>query len=361
MLKSSLFAAAMLVTILPAQRDKVIPAPALETDANNSSYFPFIYSGGARTQHLIAGDAITPSVSLIREFAYRRDAADKSTFAARMVPNFEVTIGHSKNSPATMSTTFAANRSGTQTTVFKGTYNLPAQPPATGIGTFNVVFKIAQPFLYQRNQGNLLLEFVETGQAQQKNMYLLDAWREDGGFAANFGSNGPLKSQAKYTVVCPAADALAPGGSVSITAAGLDKNYPAAVIYGFSNIAFGAVGLPFDLTPLGAPGNSAYVSLDLVVPLPLTQSGSTWTGTSKLPIPKTAGIGGLALFAQALILDAASNSFGSVWSNGVAMQLAGEARMQMVYQSDSTSATGSYLFGRNYRGGPVIRLNGALQ
>lgn len=361
MLKTTTTAALLLATLASAQRNKVLPAPALENDANASAFTPFIYSGGARTQHLIAGDAITTGTAVLREFAYRRDTQNTRAFAARMIPNYTVTIGYCKASPASMSNNFAANRSGTQTVVFKGTYALPAQPAVRGVGAFNVVFKLPTPFLYRLSSGNLLLEFVETGQATQKNEYYLDAWREGAGYAATFGSNGPLKSNANYSVVCSATDALAPGGSIDIRASGLDRAYPSAVIYGFSNLSYGTIQLPFDLTPLGAAGNMAYVSIDLVVPLALTQSGSAWSGARQLPIPKVAGIAGLSVFAQAIFLDPTSNGFGSVWSNGVAMTIGGEARMQMLYQSSSTQATGSFLFGSRSRGGPVVQLNGGLR
>lgn len=361
MLKTTTTSILVLASLASAQLNKVIPAPALENDANASAFAPFIYSGGARTQHLIAADAITSGSAILREFAYRRDAQNTRAFAARSIPNYTVTIGYAKVSPSSMSTNFASNRSGAQTTVFKGTFMLPAQPAVRGVGALNIVFKLSAPFLYRANTGNLLLEFVETGQATRKNEYYLDAWREGAGYAASFGTPGRLASNAPYSVTCPASDALTPAGSVDIRASGLDQNYPAAVIYGFSNLAYGNILLPFDLTALGAAGNKAYVSIDLVVPLILTQSGRAWSGTRKLPVPKLAGIGGLSIFAQAIFLDAKSNASGSVWSNGVAMTLGGEARMQMLMQSSSTQATGSFLFGSRGRGAPVLRLNGGLR
>ena len=100
---------------------------------------------------------------------------------------------------------------------------------------------------------------------------------------------------------------------------------------------------------------------DLAAPLPLVQVGNTWSGTLKFPIPADKSLADLTLFAQGIFIDAASNAFGSVWSNGVAMTLVGEGPGQLVYQSDSTSASGGFLFGSQATGAPVIELTGSVQ
>ncbi|MCB9892411.1 MAG: hypothetical protein H6832_04290 [Planctomycetes bacterium] len=347
---------------LQAQGKKVIPAVATGADANDASYFPFVYEGGSRTQHLVAGKYIG-ATALIQSFAYRRDTANTNAFTARSIPNFTVSIGYSSMTPSTMSTTFANNRSGAMAIVFQGTYNRPAQPVLSGPAPFNVTFKLNTPFVYQQVKGSLLIEFVETGQANQKSEYLLDAFRNSttSGATATFGVNGPFKSAERYSFTCPDANALTPGGALTLTASGLASQYPAAILFGFSNVTFSQIPLPFDLTAVGASGNFVYNSIDLAAPLPLVQSGNTWNGTLKFPIPADKSLADLTLFAQGLFIDAASNAFGSVWSNGVAMTLVGEGPGQMVYQSDSTSATGALLFGSQATGAPVIELTGSVQ
>lgn len=364
--KSSIACVASAIAILAvpasAQAAKVIPASATGADANDGSYFPFVYEGGSRTQHLVVGKYIGAS-AVIQGFAYRRDGANQNAFTARSVPNFTVTMGTTSVTPATMSTTFATNRTGTMTTVFSGTYNRPAVPVLPGVQPFLITFKLATPFVFQGAQGNLLIEFSEAGQANQKSEYVIDAHRNTAstGTTATFGVNGPFRSAETYTFTCPDARGLLPGGSISLTASGLASQYPTAVLFGFSNVSFSQIPLPFDLTAVGAPGNFAYISIDLTAVLPLQASGSSFAGTLKFPLPNDKSLADLTLFAQALFLDAASNSFGSVWSNGVAMSMAGEGPGQLLYQSDSTSATGGFLFGNQGYGAPVIQLTGGLQ
>ena len=350
-----------LAAALPAQRHKVIPPTAFDVDANASSYAPFLYSGGSRTQHLIDGAQIGASTAVLQEFAFRREKGG-TAFPGKTIPNYSVTIGHAATTPGTMSTVFASNRKGAQTSVFSGSYNLPAQKAAPIVGDFNIVFKLTRPFIYQRGVGDLLIEFSEKGNATRKFDYRLDAHRASvsGGTASTLGVNGPFKSGEKYSFVCSSADTLRPGGSISVQAAGLSRRYPAAVAYGFSSVVFGSIPLPFDLKVIGAPGNFAYISLDLVSPLALKQVGSSWTGGITGPIPNSKALSGLTVFAQALFVDASSNAAGVVWSNGVAMMIGGRPPSQTLMESNSSKASGFFLFGRNV-GGPVIRLRGSLR
>jgi hypothetical protein len=359
MRKTATCTACLVVSLLatthtPAQNRRVVPPSATWTDASDNSYYPFIYLGGSRTQHLIDGSALSGGAAVIQQWAYRRDAKDQTPFAARTIPNFTVTIGYSQSTAAAMSTTFASNRSGNQTVVFAGTYNLPAQPVVPDVGPWNIVFKPSVPFVYVPAQGNLLLEFDETGTATTRVVYLCDSVRSNAasGWTGGFGSNGAFASQETYTVTCPTPATLKAGGAATIEAIGLAKNYPAAAIFGFSATLYGALVLPFDLTPLGAPGNKAYVSLDLILPLVLTGG----KGSASLPIPNVSGLDAVSLFGQALFLDAASNSFGSVWSSGVSMLLAGNVPMQMLVAASSTATTGSLLYGTG-TGGNVVQIN----
>jgi hypothetical protein len=343
--------AALVTSSVVLAQSQVVPPSAAWNDANAASPAPFSYEGGSRTQHLIEGVAL--SARIVRQFAYRRDAGT-GTFAAKQMANFKVTIGYSGLTAATMSTTFASNRSGNQTVVFQGTYSRPAQPPAPVVGPWNVVFKLATPFVYVPAQGNLLLELEEAGSAASEIHYDLDAVKADAttGWTARFGSNGAFKSQETYAVACPTPASLRPGGAATVTASGLSQDYPAAVAYGFSATQYGPLGLPFDLTAVGAPGNTLYVSLDLIVPIIL----SGGRGSTSLPIPNSAGLAGVSLFGQGLFLSAASNSLGIVWSAGVSMMLSGDQPMQVLSSASSLTATGGFLFGPKILGGMVVEI-----
>jgi len=305
------------------------------------------------------GDLITPGAWPIRGIGYRRDlpANAKNPYAGRSITRLIVRLGYSKNSPSAMSTAFANNRSGTLTTVFDGTYNLPTLPVVSPPAPFAVQIAFKAPFVYQRNLGHLLIEFEVPGNANQKFEYYLDAHSTLGSASkvASYGSAGPLKTAENYTVTGDAAT-LFPGGAVTLQASGLASAYPAIAAYGFSNTSYGALKLPFDLTPVGAPNNSLYASLDLMAPLVLTQQASGYAGQAMVPIPADSAFIGLNVFGQAIFVDPPSNALNLVFSNGVQFVVGEIVPTQILGTSSSTAATGFFPYPSGRYGGPVIEL-----
>jgi hypothetical protein len=86
----------------------------------------------------------------------------------------------------------------------------------------------------------------------------------------------------------------------------------AVMVIGFSDVSWGAISLPIDLTPVGMTGCTSYVSVDITDPLPHTSGVAQWV----LSIPPNPAIAGVEFFNQALSFDpAAGNPFGAVVSN----------------------------------------------
>ena len=345
---------------LSAQSTIVVPPSAATVDHTPYVSSPFTVDVG-RFQHLIRGDALTPSVALIREFAYRADQRMGSAAKGRVVPKLTLYAGYSPKTPVTMLPSFASNRSGVQTKLYTGSYRLPTQPRLNGPGPWNLVFKLATPFLYTRSKGNLLLEFEMPGRVTTLYWYPIDAFSGSrGGTMKRFGRAGRLVGGDSYGVSGLGLYMLHPDGRAMLGIDGLRRNYPVLAAFGLSNTRYGSLRLPFDLAPLGASGNELSVSLDILLPVALrTDPKGDYYGAGVLPLPKS----GLParLYGQALIIDAASNRLGIVTSRGIEFGIDPKpgAPTQCVAAADSTQANG--VMGTRWGGpigGPVIRLSG---
>jgi len=197
------------------------------------------------------------------------------------------------------------------------------------------------------------------GQATQKQDYYYDSHRTTTsvGSADVFGKAGPFSVSSSYAVDCASTAKLVPGGSIGFTAKGVPSNNGSVAFLGFSRTNYGPLTLPFDLTPLGAPSNWLNVSVDLVVPLPLSASGSLYDGTTTIPVPQDSTLPGLHVYMQGAFVDTKANKFGLVFSEGVDMGLvSGTQYMQFVGSADSASSSGGMGVGE----GCVLQLVGVF-
>ncbi len=261
------------------------------------------------------------NIAIIREIALRADGASLQSIPARKFSSLILSIGIAKTTPSTMSTTFAANRGSTMTVLFKGAYSLPAQNATTR--PFNIVWKLSKPYQYLPKNGDLLLEW-EVPITPTKSNYFLDCHKQTvaTGAASVFGSGGSFSTPETYALSCPDVSQLKPGGSTQVHAGVFKVQRAAVLCYGFSKSKYGPLTLPLDLTALGAKGNYLNVSLDLLIPLPLTAGSGGFEGTQKLPIPNDKGLLGLALFAQGIFTDQKANTLGLVFSKGLQLDFA---------------------------------------
>ncbi len=349
----------LLSPVLPAQQTRVVPWTLEETDGNTTCAFPFGYTAG-RTQQVIDGAALCSRSALLMGMALRRDGRGTNTYKSRVIPSLEVRMGHTKVTPSTMSTSFAANRTGTMVAVFpRGTFHLPPLPPMKP-RFFPVAWSWAVPFIYCRSTGNLLVEIVISGNAG-KSEYFMDAHgsRSLGGRASLFGKGGALAGGDPFSVTCPSPSSLVPGGTLTLAARGLKKAYTSLALVGTSRSFFGSLPLPFDLGPLGAPGNFLYVRPTFFFSLPLTSAGGSFGGTLSLPLPSDSWFGGAKFFGQVLFADKASNALGLVFSGGVELNLGLPGPpVQLLGSPDAAKAVG-YL-NKRLPTGLVIRFTGVF-
>lgn len=346
---------------------KVIPLSATTTEGSSSSAFPFAYSAG-RTQQIWRGTALTSAVGILNGISYRRDGAITTAFAKNDFTSVTIGIGLTTVTPQSMSTTFSSNLTSTLTTILNAAkYSLPANPaPTTPPAPFNVNVGWTTAFIFDARKGNLILEWTIPGTANKQNPYFVDSESfkpgNPTGTVVPFGTFGTFSAQENVTFSAVAAT-LKPGGTLDVNGTSFSKSYTGRLILGLSKTTYNSVPLPFDLTAIGAPGNSLYTSMDFLLPFPMSGSGSQWQARCTAPIPNDNLLSGLTFYAQSYYADANANAAGLVASNALELTTPAanpQPETNQVGYHDSTQATGWFAFGTNIQGGPVARFTGVL-
>jgi len=360
---SCLALACLVAAPLAAQTERIVPANLATKNGNLDSRIPLTLNT-FRFQQIYDGSAIAPRNCVISDLSFRRGDSSSAAFNAITLQGTTVLAGATTVSPAAMTTTFASNASSSLTTVFNGTWNLPAQPALTsGTGAFNMTVKFSKPLTYVRNADHLLVEILVAGSNSNAVNYVADSSSGvPGGYVQAYGAGGTLAG-GTYAFGSAATGALVPGGN-AILELSTPGNYAAVGIFGASFQAWGPVKLPLDLTPFGAPGNSLLASLDLTVPIPLTQGTKTWDGVGVLPIPDVPVAYGATLYGQGLIIDPKSNKLAMVLTGGVQMTIAATntSPYTAVYATAASATTGSFLLSISFSkyNGIVTRFGGVF-
>ncbi len=365
-------AAATAFTCVPAlaQQTKVVPTSATSAWGGFSSHMPFTWDV-SHIQQVWNGPDVAQGAAVLKSVNFRRDSAGRQVVAypTIKIAKTTVSLGHTKVSPLTMSTTFTANITSTMTVLVNNTsYTLPAQAvPGKGISPFNVKYPISTPYIYNPANGHLIMDWVTgSGQANNKQLYQLDAVQSTqggGGAVRAFGTWGKF---AGGDTVGWRADAtkLKPGGAVDITLAGFKQGYTSKMFFGVSDKTYNGTPLPYDLGNIGAPGNFLYTGLNILLPFKLneTSPGSgIFVGAVNIPLPNNSKLIGAKGFVQTYYADAKANAAGLVSSNAMELNIGGASPVtQVLGQSDTTSATGFFLFSNAF-GGAVVQFSGAIK
>jgi len=337
---------------LAAQLTRVVPANLAQRSGTRSASV-FAQDSG-RYQQLIEGQEFCRITATLREIAFRRDALPFS-YNGRQLTSVTLRIGHSNRNAATMSDTFAANWAVPLQVVFKSSLQLPpALYTAAAVYPFNIVIKFTRPFVYIRPVGALLFEIEMPGSVQFA-MYFADAAAHPtSGRVSAFGTGGKFSTGEQHYMMIP--EELSIGHTDTVLLNGLRGNYPTLAILGASNRSYGQLNLPFDLTPLGAPGNHVYVSLDVLLPVPL-QFFDHWYAYIPLSIPPDRQLAGKQLYFQLVSADPRANALGLVWSKALDLFIAPYYPVQAVFALDPNQAKGDYQYWRR-PAGLVVRLGG---
>ncbi|MCA8971055.1 MAG: hypothetical protein KDC95_14785 [Planctomycetes bacterium] len=339
-----------------AQNKRVIPDSA---GREGSTATPTLFSQDAgRIQQVLDGNAVMNTVARLTSVNLRLDGTVMTAVASRTLSGFKLTLGTTSATPTTMSTTFATNRTGTQTLVFDGNLVLPAQTATSRPFNIKIPFNKVSIYAYDKTQGNLLVEMEAPGTAKADFGYMIDAHDQSTtrGFYTDYGTPGKLSTGEYARILVQDDFNLRPGRTFTMSVSALRQNYPTVAFLGFSGTTWGSLPLPLPLDGLGATGNVLEMSPDFALPVSLIQSGQTYVGSLRLTIPSTAF--DLRLYSQWMFFDAAANNFGAAFSPGLAVWVQSTSQpTQYVTNKDPTAATGSL---SNSGEGLVIELEGVI-
>jgi len=341
-----------------AQTTKVVPASAATTEGDGSAIYPFVYNA-TRGQQVWAASAVANGAAVLNGVNFRRDGVNRAYPAINLTTHV-VTIGHTSVSPTTMSTTFTANITSTMTNIVNGKYRIAALPaPTTPPAPFAIKYPLSTPFIYTTNKGNLIMEWtVGSGQANSKVDYQLDAIRfTTGGSGAvrPFGSWGKFAGNDSASWKTDPAK-LIPGGSADISLGGFGQAYTSKLFIGLSDKTYNSLTLPYDLGAIGAPGNSLYTGLDVIIPFALKQVGTTWSANPIFPLPNDNKLIGIKAFIQSYYADSKANAAGLVSSDAMELTIGSTGPISKIMGRDGTTATsGGFL-----QAAPVVQFVGAI-
>jgi len=352
-----------------AQQKKILPAVAEREGA--SANLTIFSQGAGRIQQMVDGNSLYSKVAVLSGMSFRMDGMTMQTAAPRTLKGFKMYVGYSSKTPSTMSSTFADNwkldaqQQPIRYLVYSGDLALPAQDAVRRPFNVSVVFNQKSTgqdtkFNYDKTKGDLLIEMEVAGTAVTNYGYMLDAHAEstNRGWYTAYGTAGKLSNAETPRILVQDDWNLKPGRTFTMSVSALRANYPSLMFLGVSGTQWGSLKLPLPLDTLGMPGNVLEASTDLAIPFTLMQSGNTYVGSVRLPIPAGNQSLGLKIYSQALFLDQKANKFGAVLSQGMVVYVQSASQtVQYVYHKDSTSKTGSKGNGGE---GLVIQFEGAI-
>lgn len=308
----------------------VAPAAFASTFMPSNNAIGF-YGTSQRYQQVFVGTEF-PNAFVMNGIALRWDNQTYLQIPGALV-DFEINVGYTTKTPATIGTTFAANFDlGPPVNVLpRQNITLPDQnnPPALDPTQFQVLIPLPVTFAWTPQPGrNLLVEFVMRGSSLGSAFtYVLDCgWSSS--IARVYGSatsaTGSLDGFAYGYVmkffeqsntavpVLTGTDTPQFGNNVPIRLTQAKASTLALLLTGLSSTSWNGSPLPLALAPVGAPGCALLTSFDLGDVLVTNASG---IATLQFQVPVNFGLLGLHFFNQYAVLDPAANAFGFAFSN----------------------------------------------
>jgi len=291
-----------------AQTAQVIPAGLEKAEGSSFSSVP---SGRApcRAQFLYAGRALPQGPWTVREIRIRRDGTHPSTFEGHDYPTLLWMSNLALDPAAGYSGIFAENRGKDFTLVMgeKKIHYPPLGKPAKAPAPFSIRFVLDKPFTYTGKA--LLFEFLVPKAGKASRRWYADAqvypWKgaPPGGTRTYSGKGCPADFY-NYGTKPSFGLGLVHYGHSRARREGL----PALDLVGRSSSRWGSSALPFDLSPLGAPGCFLYVSPDAFRTGRTTASGYIRFDWGF--VPNDPALEGGTYFEQQFVLDPSFNALG---------------------------------------------------
>ena len=322
---------------------RVVTPPAYEDRFAPALSNSLIGGSNQRYQQLIPSSML-PSNFMATGIAFRQD--ESHVFAdAELWVEMEIKLGPTKLTPVTLGTGFASNFAGTPTTVMaKRRISLPVlRKPNFFPKHWAIRIPFDKNYVYKAAAGSdLLFEGTKTANSDPTNAatYSLDAFFDPTfksgsvlvsgnlqsstgilvkGYGLVIGFLGPRQRQASPRLEAQGLATI--GMPTTLTLSQGLENSAAGLIFGFSNKKLGTIGLPLELSGLGAKGCFALTSIEHIHAMSLDKDGEA---SVDLLFPLYRSMIGATLYTQSLVLDGKANGMGMSFSNGQALIVGGQ-------------------------------------
>jgi len=353
---------------LAAQSHITIPDGYENLEGTSAARTPFGWSSG-RIQYLVDGARLCQTLALLTNIQFRLDGGNFNvdapvgkTFQATLI-SYEVPLA-----PDAMTNTWATNIGAASGTIlFQGALQIPPaarQYPYPNPWTIDIAF--LQPYLYLRQNGNLLLDLEVVGGTG-------DNWPADGFFVHRTEARGevtkiwedPTCTNLRGDTLSLSVPQVLDNGVLGMQLTVQHSATPAVGgiidfvchFVGLDNRQSGALPLPIQF------GNRGYPGCQLNVDTLVSQFVAANAGQCVWPIPASPTMLGLPLFTQAAGFDFAAGL--AVPSRNAYQVRIGDvappaAQAQMVHQSNYSGQTTGALSPTGFYG-VVLRFVGSFQ
>jgi hypothetical protein len=285
---------------LAAQSTRVVPNVNTAREGSSAARTPFSHQQG-RIQWLANGAELCQTSAVLLSLEMRLDGFNFNRAGQAGTVDVKAELYHVPFTPSTLTNVWTQNiGSATGQVVYNGTLNLPAVTQQRPLpNPFSLRIPLDRPFVYQRAQGNLLLD-LQTSNGTSSD------WPLDGIFISGSGygsqaikiweepSCSNLRGDSAKLSISSSQGALGQGLQVDHTVNPAPGGQLDLVMHwmGLSNAAYGPAALPLDLSGLGY--QNCALATDILFTATTNGAGIVW------PIPGIAGVrGGGALLPSA--------------------------------------------------------------
>ncbi len=306
----------LLSGVLAAQTPFTVPPKMDKVEGGSDHWMVGRYTFG-RAQQIYSSSILPGHPLVVKGFKMRRDGVRSTPYEAHKI-NFEVYMSNNSKDPASgYGMYFAANRGPDFRKVMnKKAVDWPALPiPSTPPAPFSILFPLDKPFAYKGKA--LLVEWVYTPYPTNPKKYYY--WYADAeSYSATFKGRPVKGTYVSLGKGCPStftnlAYLPYPGSRLQFTGycqANMKKLLGVSLL-GTSDKKWGAITLPFDLTPLGGPGCKLYINV--VAGMTAFTDPSSPTGRivftwGCLPVDPT--LSGQSFYEQEMVVDPSFNAIG---------------------------------------------------
>jgi hypothetical protein len=270
----------LLLSLPLAAQGDVIPRWLTNSPGSGDTNWPFGLASACRVQYLYeAAETGLAGPRVITAFELRAEQGIVN--AAKSNIDLQIEMSQTPITMTTATNTFANNRGANHAVVFaRRLVSMPASTAQT-IGAWTPPFVLDAPFVYDPTGGDsLLIEYDVLSQPT-------GTWRVDCAWSAA-GVHSAVGAGCNGVGANSTGGQLGGSLTISCTAGAANANAPGALL-------IGATEWPTPLPVPGSPGCFSFSSLDVVIPVTLSATGTYSFAT---PVPAQQSVLGGPLFGQ---------------------------------------------------------------